>query len=99
MAAAPLPHRPGKPPAGVRVPVARTGSPLAHAPAKARVTRVPAQRPVAKVPNPKLPKLVRDVHGGDLMDMFEIFPDLPRPPRADARVQVRRTRTRALRRR
>jgi hypothetical protein len=40
---------------------------------------VPAPRPVGPVPNPKKPKLVRDVHGGDLLDLFVIFPELPRP--------------------
>jgi hypothetical protein len=80
LAAAPRPHAPGKPPTG-GVPPPRRGVPVAHAPSSPRSARVPAQRPVGKVPNPRKPKLVQDVDGGVLKDMFEIFPDLPRPPR------------------
>jgi len=41
------------------------------------------------VPNPTTPKLVRDVRGGALKDLFEIFPDLPRPPRPFVRRRIR----------
>jgi hypothetical protein len=80
LAAAPRPHVPRRPPQG-RVPAPRSGVPIAHAPSTPQPTRVPAQRPVGKVPNPRKPKLVRDVRGGGLNDLFEIFRDLPRPSR------------------
>jgi hypothetical protein len=44
------------------------------------------------VPNPRKPQLVRDVHGNELKDLFDFFPDLPRPVRKAARVPARRTR-------
>src|SRR5687768_2143421 len=49
-------------------------------------TRAPRQRPVAKPPNPRRPKLVHDADGGELMDLFAVFPDLPRPPRTASRM-------------
>ena len=64
------------------------GDPMAHVPAP-HVARVPAQRQVGPPPNPRKPKLVRDVHGGVLRDLFQLFPDLPRPPRPRARVPLR----------
>jgi hypothetical protein len=45
----------------------------------------PKQRDVGAVPNPRRPKLVRDVHGGVLQDLFDFFPDLPRPRRPAVR--------------
>ena len=48
---------------------------------KSRVRRAPRERGVGKPPNPRTPTLVRDVRGGDLKDMFEIFPDIPQPAR------------------
>jgi hypothetical protein len=89
LAHAPRPHVPGRPPQGQRVPSPRDGNPIAYTPRPPRAPRVPQQRPVGEVPNPRTPKLVRDVHGGVLKDMFEIFPDLPRPPRPAARVRAR----------
>jgi hypothetical protein len=86
LAAAPRPHAPRTPPRG-RVPPPRHGAPLGYAPATPHTARVPAPRPIGKVPNPRTPKLVRDVRGGALKDLFEIFKDLPRAPRP-----VRRTR-------
>jgi hypothetical protein len=80
LAAAPRQHAPGKPPTG-GAPPPRTGVPVASAPSTPQPARVPAQRPVGKVPNPRKPKLVQDVRGGVLQDLFEIFPDLPRPRR------------------
>jgi hypothetical protein len=53
---------------------------------------VPEQHGVGAVPNPVRPKLVRDVHGGALQDLFEIFPDLPRPTRPKGRAPVQRRR-------
>jgi hypothetical protein len=44
------------------------------------VKPAPRQRPSGKPPNPRKAKLVRDVHGGALKDLFEVFPDLPRAP-------------------
>jgi hypothetical protein len=50
----------------------------------------PRERPAGRPPNPRRPRLVRDVHGGSFMDLFEIFPDLPRPRRPPRRVPPRR---------
>jgi hypothetical protein len=50
---------------------------------------VPKERGIGRTPNPRKPKLVRDVHGNELKDMFALFPDLPRPPRRVARVPPR----------
>ena len=84
--AAPLPKAPRQPPAG-RVPAPRSGAPLDYAPRTPRPARVPPQRPVGKVPNPRKPKLVRHVGGGGLNDLFQVFADLPRPPRPHIRVR------------
>src|SRR5687767_9756168 len=96
LAAAPALRAPGKPPQGPRVPRQRQGNPAAQAPPKPAPTRVPKVRPIGAVPNPKKPKLVRDVDGGDLKDMFAVFPDLPRPhrptPRGPQRTASRRRR-------
>jgi hypothetical protein len=51
----------------------------------------PKAPPAGQVPNPKRPRLVRDVGGGYLKDLFAMFPDLPRPPRPRARLPFRRT--------
>ena len=71
------------------------GDPTSHVPAQ-HVARVPAPHPIGPPPNPRKPKLVRDVRGGVLRDLFELFPDLPRPPRARARVPPRRRRRQGL---
>jgi len=42
------------------------------------VAAPPPERGVAPSPNPRKPRLVRDVHGNELKDLFEFFPDLPR---------------------
>jgi hypothetical protein len=69
------------------------GDPMSHVPAPhvpaRHVARVPRPHQVAAPPNPRKPKLVRDVHGGVLGDLFQLFPDLPRPPRPRARVPLR----------
>lgn len=62
---------------------------------KARVSKAPAnkaprQRAAGKVPNPRRPRLVRDIGGNELRDLFAFFPDLPRPVRPTARLPVRR---------
>ena len=54
----------------------------------------PRQRGVAPPPNPRKPHLVPDVHGNELMDLFDVFPDLPRPRRKPARLVARRPRRR-----
>jgi hypothetical protein len=59
---------------------------------KARVSKAPRQRAAGKVPNPRRPKLVRDVGGNELWDLFAFFPDLPRPARPAARLPARRRR-------
>jgi len=46
--------------------------------------------PNGLVPNPRRPRLVPDIHGNELMDLFVFFPDLPRPARPRARVPLRR---------
>jgi hypothetical protein len=84
LAAAPRPHALRTPPRGL-VPSPRSGAPLGYAPSMPRPARVPAQRPTGNVPNPRKPKLVRDVRGGALKDLFEIFKDLPSPPRPSLR--------------
>ena len=46
--------------------------------------------PPGGVPHPRRPLPVRDVHGNELMDLFEFFPDLPRPVRPRAALPPRR---------
>ena len=46
--------------------------------------------PAGAVPNPRQPRVVRDVHGTELMDLFVFFPDLPRPARTRTRLPARR---------
>jgi len=60
------------------------GAPKNGAP-KSRLRRPPKERAVGKPPNPRMPAKVRDVHGGVLKDLFQLFPDLPRPPRPGRR--------------
>ncbi len=57
-------------------------------------TYAPKERGVGSLPNPRTPQLVRDVHGNELMDLFQLFPDLPRPPRPAPRVPKRLLRRR-----
>jgi hypothetical protein len=87
LASAPRPHVPGRPPQGRRVPLPRDGSPMAKTPAPPNPRRVPQQRPLGKVPSPRTPKLVRDVLGGALNDLFEMFPDLRWAPRPALRLR------------
>ena len=54
------------------------------------VSHAPPERPAAKPPNPRKPRLVRDVNGRELKDLMQILPDLPRPARPPARGPVRR---------
>ena len=55
------------------------------------VSRVPQPRTVGAVPNPRTPKLVKHVNGGGLLDLFAMFPDLPRPRRPAPRLRAKRT--------
>ena len=59
-----------------------TMKPPPHSPMKAP--------PAGEVPHPRRPRVVRDIHGNELMDLFEFFPDLPRPPRPRTRLPPRR---------
>ena len=61
------------------------GHPIGRAPAPA-VTRAPRVRAIGPPPNPRRPRLVKDVHGNELKDMFVIFKDLPRPARPAPRL-------------
>ena len=70
--------------------VARTpkGHPLAQ-PRLPLIGRAPREHAAGRPPNPRKPKLVRDVGGGALKDLFALFPDLPRPRRPAGRVPAR----------
>ena len=82
-------HRPlGRAPEG-RAP---DGGVPKGSPPKSAARIAPKERGVGKPPNPRKPMLVRDVHGGDLKDMFEIFPDIPRPPRPSRKRAAAKTR-------
>ena len=75
--------------------VART--PKGHPMAQARlpvIGRPPKEHAAGRPPNPRKPKLVRDVNGGALKDLFALFPDLPRPRRPAGRLPPRVARRR-----
>jgi len=60
-------------------------------PPERAVGQQPLERGVKPPPNPRKPRLVPDVHGNELRDLFEFFPDLPWPRhRRAARVPARR---------
>lgn len=82
-------HRPGRPPPARPIAQRPDHDPLEDTPLHSP-TRAPRQRPVGKVPNPRKPKLVRDVGGGYMQDLFATFPDLPRPVYKPKRVPIRR---------
>jgi hypothetical protein len=86
-------HRPGRPPR--QHPIARTpkGEPMAQARTPEPI-HAPKERGIGPPPNPRKPKLVRDVHGNELMDLFQLFPDLPRPPRRAPKLRRRLARRR-----
>jgi hypothetical protein len=64
-----------------------------EAPAE-HATRAPLERRVAPPPNPRKPRLVPDIHGNELRDLFAFFPDLPRPRRPRGRAPRRLPRLR-----
>jgi len=70
------------------------GDPLAQARPPEPASHAPRERGIAAPPNPRKPQLVRDVHGNELKDLFEFFPDLPKPARRAARIPARRPRLR-----
>jgi hypothetical protein len=70
------------------------GAPLAQPRPLEASSVAPRERGVGALPNPRKPRLVRDVHGNELMDLFQLFPDLPRPARRPGRVPPRRPRLR-----
>jgi hypothetical protein len=72
---------------------ARIPEPI-HAPKERGVRETPKERGIGQNPHPRTPKLVRDVRGNELKDMFEFFPDLPRPPHRAPRVPNRHPRRR-----
>jgi hypothetical protein len=67
---------------------------MTQAPKASERKRAPKERGIGAPPNPQKPKLVRDVHGNELLDLFDVFPDLPRPAHPAARVPVRHLRPR-----
>jgi hypothetical protein len=81
-----------RPPRERGVPRTPRGEPLAQPPPPEPIAAAPRERGIASLPNPRRPQLVRDVHGNELKDLFEFFPDLPRPPRRRAKIPTRRTR-------
>lgn len=72
------------------IPATPKGAPLAQARPQQPAAAAPRERGVGALPNPRKPRLVRDVHGNELMDLFEFFPDLPRPRYRPARLPARR---------
>ncbi|PYR78361.1 MAG: hypothetical protein DMF87_14420 [Acidobacteria bacterium] len=64
------------------------------APPERATPGTPRERRVAPPPNPRRPRLVPDIHGNELRDLFEFFPDLPRPRRPAGRIPLRRPRLR-----
>src|SRR5687767_3000764 len=82
----PPPRRTGKVPPLRPIGKAPGGDPMAHVP---HVGRAPEEHSAGKPPNPRRARLTRDLHGGTLKDLFQVFPDLPRPARPAARTPVR----------
>jgi hypothetical protein len=85
-------HQPTAHPPERAIPRTPKGKPLAQARPMQPAAIAPRERGVGPLPNPRKPKLVRDVHGNELMDLFEFFPDLPRPRRKPVRLPARRRR-------
>jgi hypothetical protein len=87
-------HKPARRPRERAIARTPKGAPLAQARPVQPSAAAPRERGVAMRPNPRKPQIVPDVHGNELKDMFEFFPDLPRPVRRPARLPVRRSRLR-----
>lgn len=88
---APPPERPPAQAPGERA-VAR--APKGHPMAAARVPvvgRVPREHRAGQPSNPRRPRLVRDVDGGHVHDLFAVFPDLPWPRHAAGNFSRKRT--------
>jgi hypothetical protein len=79
-----------RPPRERGVPRTPRGEPLAQAPPPEPIAPAPRERGVGPLPNPRKPQPVRDIHGNELKDLFEFFPDLPRPPRRSRKIPARR---------
>jgi hypothetical protein len=76
-----------------RVPRTPHGDPIAQASLlRPHVSKAPRPHRVGAPPNPRRPKLVRDVDGGAFLDLFQIFPDLPWPRRPPGHQAPRRDR-------
>ena len=65
----------------------RRGVPAAIAGTRHSTMKAP---PVGTIPHPRQPRVIRDVHANELMDLFVFFPDLPRPARPRTRLPPRR---------
>jgi len=85
---------PARPPRERAIALTPKADPLAQARPLEPAAAAPRERGVAPPPNPRKPQLVRDVHGNELKDLFEFFPDLPRPMRRRARIPMRRPKLR-----
>jgi hypothetical protein len=80
---APRERAPAQAPEERAVAHAPGGHPMAQAKMPV-VGRAPKEQGVRKPPNPRKPRLVREVDGGRLNDLFAVFPDLPFPHRPAA---------------
>jgi hypothetical protein len=90
---APPQRRPAVAPRERTIPRTPKGKPTAQARAP-EPRHAPKERGIGRTPNAQKPKLVRDVHGNELKDLFQLFPDLQRVPRRAARVPNRLPRRR-----
>jgi hypothetical protein len=93
---APRERPPAKAPKPMReVPRTPRGNPMAQAAVLApHISRPPKPHAVGAPPRPRRPKLVRDVDGGSLLDLFQCFPDLPWPRPASRHPALGRDRAR-----
>jgi hypothetical protein len=62
-------------------------TPLGQPPRERVVGQPPRERVVGQRPNPRKPRLVPDINGNELKDLFQMFPDLPRPWRPAPRLR------------
>ena len=75
---APREHVPAQPPRLRKVAPSPKGHPIMLA-SVPHAGKPPKPRGIGAPPNPRRPKLVRDVNGGTLLDLFAVFPELPWP--------------------